>query len=142
MPGVTATWAWPRTTRDGIRVGGVEVADVGLDGERDRGHRQHPALRLEQAGDEVEPGDGVVVQLPERDDEEVAEGVPAERAVAGEAVLEHVAPRLAPLALAAQRRERHPQVAREGAPRTRRAAARSSPPSSATVTMAVISSVT
>ena len=61
--------------------------------------------------DEVEPGDGVVVQLPERDDEQVAERVPAERAVAGEAVLQHVAPGLAPLALAAQRGQRHPQVA-------------------------------
>ena len=88
----------------------MQVTDVGLDGERDRGHRQHPALRLEQAGDEVEPGDGVLVELPERDDEEVAEGVPSERALAGEAVLEHVAPRVAPLGLAAERRERHPQV--------------------------------
>ena len=67
--------------------------------------------RLEQPADEVEPRDGVVVQLPERDDEQVAERVPAERAVAGEAVLQHVAPGLAPLALAAQRRQRHPQVA-------------------------------
>ena len=79
--------------------------------ERHRGHRQHPALGLEQPADEVEPGDGVVVQLPEGDDEQVAERVPAERAVAGEAVLQHVAPGLAPLALAAQRRQRHPQVA-------------------------------
>ena len=111
MPGVTATWAWPLTTLHGTRVGGVEPGDVGLDGERHGGHRQHPALRLEQPGDEVEAGDGVVVQLPEGDDEEVAERVPAQRAVTGEAVLEHVPPGLAPLALAAQRRQRHPQVA-------------------------------
>ena len=72
--------------------------------------------RLEQPADEVEPGDGVLVQLPEGDDEQVAQRVPAERAVAGEPVLEDVAPGVPPLGVAAQRGQRHPQVARRQDP--------------------------
>ena len=89
----------------------VVAADLGDDLQRLPRHRQHPAPGPQQAADEVEALDGVVEQLPDRDDHEVAEGVPGEVARPREAVLQHVAPGVPPLAVVAERRERHAQVA-------------------------------
>ena len=73
-------------------------------------HRQHPAARPEQPGDPVEPVDVVVQQLPERDDQQVAHRVAVHLAVGLEPVLEHLGPGLSPPVVAAQGRQRHPQV--------------------------------
>ena len=97
---------------DGVGVCGVVADDLGLDLERDAGHRQDPAAGVEQPADEVQAVDGVAEQVPERHDEQVAEGVPRQRPLALEPVLEHVPPGVAPLGVVAQRGERHPQVAR------------------------------
>ena len=56
-------------------------------------------------------GDVVAEQLPQRDDQQVADGVAVHLAVAGEPVLQHAGPGAAPLVVAAQRGQRHPQVA-------------------------------
>ena len=56
--------------------------------------------------------DVVAEQLPERDDQQVADDVAAHLAVAGEPVLQHPRPGPAPLVVAAERGQRHPQVAR------------------------------
>ena len=77
-----------------------------------RGHRQHPAAGAEQAGHPVEPVDVVVQQVPERDDEQVAHRVAVHLALGLEAVLQHPGPGLPPAVVAAQGRQRHPQVTR------------------------------
>ena len=81
--------------------------------QRHRRHRQHPALGPEQPADEVEPADGVAEQLPEGDDEQVAEGVPAERSRRRRTGAAARRARCWPHSLSlAQRGQRHPQVAR------------------------------
>ena len=90
----------------------VRLLHDGLDVERFDGHRQHPALHPEQAGHPVEPGDRVLEQLPERDDEQVADRVLVQGALAAEPVLHDLAPRAAPLVVAAERGQRPPQVTR------------------------------
>ena len=95
---------------DGLGVCGVVADDLGLDLERDAGHRQDPAAGVEQPADEVQAVDGVAEQVPEGHDEEVAEGVAGQRPLALEPVLEHVPPGVAPLGVVAERRERHPQI--------------------------------
>ena len=112
----------PTDDGDGLGVCLVVADDLGLDVERDAGHRQDPAAGVEQPADEVEAVDGVAEQVPEGHDEEVAEGVAGQRPLALEPVLEHVAPGVAPLGVVAERGERHPQVARAAGPRTPRAA--------------------
>ena len=92
--------------------GAVETADVGGDVERGERHRQHPSRRTEQLAHPVQGGDRVPELLPEPDDQQVADHVPAHLALAGEPVLQHPGPGVAPLVLAAERRERHPQVPR------------------------------
>ena len=94
-----------------VRVVRAQPADLGLQAQRHRRHRQHPTPGLQQPADQVEPGDGVVVQLPQRDDEQVADGVPGQRALTGEAVLQQLAPGVPPLGVVAERGQRHPQVA-------------------------------
>ena len=68
--------------------------------------------RPEQPAHPVERLDVVAEQLPQADDQQVADDVAAHLAVAGEAVLEHPRPGVAPLVVAAERRQRHPQVTR------------------------------
>ena len=69
-------------------------------------------LCTEQSGHPVESVDGLAEQLPEGDDEQVADRVVVQFAVAVEAMLQDVGPGPAPLVVAAQRGQRHPQVAR------------------------------
>ena len=111
-PRVDATRCCPRTMADGLGVCLVVADDLGLDVERDAGHRQDPPAGVEQPADEVEAVDRVAEQVPQGHDEEVAEGVAGERSLALEPVLQHVAPGVAPLGVVAERGERHPQVAR------------------------------
>ena len=112
MPGDDATRCCPRTLDRLVGRRGIVAADLGDDLERLGRHRQHPSPRAEQPADEVEALDGVAEQLPDRDDHEVAERVTVEVPGAREAVLQHVAPGVAPVAVVAQRGERHAQVAR------------------------------
>ena len=115
---------------------GVQAADLGGDLQRGQRHRQHPSAGAEQPADPVERLDVVAQELPEADDQEVAGDVAAHLAGAGEAVLEHLRPGLAPLVVAAQGGQRHPQVA--GRQHAELARSRpDEPPSSATVTTAV-----
>ncbi len=93
------------------RVGRVEADHLGHDVERDRARREHPAHDAEQAADEVEGPHLVAGALRQAGEQQVAHGVPGERAVAREAVLEQRLPGAAPVVVAGQRGERHPQVA-------------------------------
>jgi hypothetical protein len=73
-------------------------------------------VRAEQPSHPVEPSHGRVgglraEQLPQRHDQQVADGVLVQLAVAAEAVLDDVAPGLTPLVVAAQCGQRHAQVA-------------------------------
>ncbi len=97
---------------EGVGVVGHQPAHVGGDVHRHQRHRQHPTGGAEQPADVVERVDVVAEQLPEPDDEQVADHVVAHLAVAGEPVLEHPRPGHAPLVAPAERRQRHPQVAR------------------------------
>ena len=99
----------PWSTRVGV--GRVQAPHLGGDVQRRDRHRQHPALGAEQPADPVEAVDVVAEQLPQRDDQQVADRVAVHLALAGEPVLEHPRPGLAPLVVAAQRGQRHPQVA-------------------------------
>jgi hypothetical protein len=55
--------------------------------------------------------DVVAQQLPQSDDQQVADHVVAHLTVAGESMLQHSGPGVAPAVVSAQRRKRHPQVA-------------------------------
>ena len=81
----------------------------------------------------------VAEQLPQRDDQQVADRVVVHLTVAGEPVLEHPCPGAAPVVVAAQCGERHPQVAGWQHPELLRSRPEE-PPLSATVTTAVRSS--
>ena len=89
---------------------GVEPADLGVDVHRAQRHREHTALGPQEPPHDVEGADMVAELLPQRHDEQVADDVAVHLALAGEAVLEDTLPGAAPLVLAAQRGERHPQV--------------------------------
>ena len=118
------------------RLGGVQAADLGGDVHRGDRHRQHPPLGAQQPAHPVEGPHVVAHELPEPDDEEVAQRVALHVALPREAVLEDVGPRAAPVVVAAERGERHPQVTRRQhaeLPRSRP----EEPPLSATVTTAV-----
>src|SRR5215467_6493615 len=69
-------------------------------------------MRAEEPGDPVKRLNLVAEQLPERDDQQVPDSVPAELAAAREPVLNYLAPGSPPGVVAAERRERHPQVTR------------------------------
>ena len=88
----------------------IGAHDAGLDVQWYRGHRQHPAAGVEQTADQVQTADGVPEQIPQRDDQQVTDSVPTEVTVAGEPVLEDVAPLVAPFGVIAQRRQCHPQI--------------------------------
>ena len=120
----------------------VGAHHAGLDLQRLGRHRQHPAPGAEQPADQVQALHRVAEQVPQRDDEQVAQRVPAQRAGAGEAVLQDVAPLVAPLAVVAQRGQGHPQVARRQDVELLRAAGRWTRRRRPTVTTAVIRSVT
>jgi len=89
----------------------VVPEDIGDDLQRFTRHRHHLAPRVEQSANQVEAGHGPVEEVPERDDEQVAERVAGEWPLSTEPVLEHVTPLVAPVAVLAQGRDRHPQVA-------------------------------
>ena len=72
-------------------------------------------MRAQQAGDPVESHDVVLVDLPQRGDEEVAHRVPVEGAPRHEAVLHDPAPHASPFAVVAECGQRHAQVARRQA---------------------------
>ena len=88
----------------------VSSLHLGHEVEGDRRHGQHPAVRAEQPAHPVQSLHRVAEQLPQRHDQHVAHRVPAELGLPGEAVLDDPAPGGAPGIVAAQRRERHPQV--------------------------------
>ncbi|SII80823.1 Uncharacterised protein [Mycobacteroides abscessus subsp. abscessus] len=90
---------------------GAGELDVGLDRQRHRRHRQHPAVGAQELGHPVESGDVVAVDLPQGGDEEVADGMAVEFAVGIEAVLDDVAPGPPPVAVVAEGGQSHPQVA-------------------------------
>ena len=109
---VVATSTWPRTVveqRPGSA--GSSAAHLGADVQRRQRHRQHPAACAEQPADPVEALDRVAEQLPQPHDQQVADRVPAQLAVAVEAVLHHPRPGAAPLVVPAQGGQGHPQVA-------------------------------
>ncbi len=94
------------------RPGRVGPLDLGHDVQRHRGHGQHPALGAQQAAHPFQALHGVAEQVPQGHDEQVAQGVPGQPAVAAEPVLHDPAPGDAPVVVAAQRGQGHPQVAR------------------------------
>ena len=99
---------------DGVHVlgaGRVVPPDQGLELQRDRRHRQHPALRAEQLADQVEGLDGVAELFPQGDDQQVADRVPVQVALGLETVLDDPGPGLAPVVVTAQRGQGLAQVA-------------------------------
>src|SRR5690625_506193 len=95
----------------------VELASYeSLDVQRYRAHGQHAALCAEEPSNQVEPTDVVTEQLPQRHDQQVADGVVVQVASAFEPVLQHVGPRTPPFVVATQGRQRHPQVTRREYP--------------------------
>ena len=92
-----------------VRVG---ADHLGHDVQRHRGHGEHPAAGAEQPAHPFQARDRVTEQVPQRHDEQVADGVAGQLAVAAEPMLHHLAPGGAPLVVTAQRGQRHPQVAR------------------------------
>ena len=81
-----------------------------LDVQRHQGHRQHASLGAEQAAHPVQALDRVSEKLPQRDDQQVADSVVVQLTFAAETVLDHLAPRLPPLVVTAQRRQCHPEI--------------------------------
>ena len=68
-------------TTDGsqlVRVARVVPDDIGDDLQRFPRHRQNPTPGVEQPANQVETGDGPVQEVPEGDDEQVAERVTGE----------------------------------------------------------------
>ncbi len=68
-------------------------------------------MRPEQLADQVQGAHMVAELLPEGDDQQIADGVLVQLALAGEAVLDHPRPGLAPVVVAAERGQRLAQVA-------------------------------
>src|SRR5690625_1487785 len=103
---------YPALAADGLAVGPAVVADVGVSFYGDRRHRDDPPFGAEQLTDEFQTGNGITEEFPQRDDEEVADGVAIERTGGREPVLEHLAPGDAPVRVGAQRGQGHPQIPR------------------------------
>ena len=74
---------------------------LGLNVQRRQRHRQHPALRAEQPANPVQRLHGVVHQLPKRHDQQVADRVAVQLALAPEPVLHDPFPGLPPLVVPA-----------------------------------------
>ena len=94
---------------------GVRPEHVGDHHQRDRTGRQHPPGHAEQPADQLQCLHRVVGDLGDAGQQQVADGMAAERTAAGEPVLQDLLPGPAPVVLASQGGECHPQVAgREG----------------------------
>ena len=72
-----------------------------LNVQRRQRHRQHPALRAEQPANPVQRLHGVVHQFPERHDQQVADRVATQLALAPESVLDDPVPSSSPLVVPA-----------------------------------------
>ncbi len=96
---------------DRVRTVRFMALDLGLEFQGHRRHGQHPAVRAEQLADQVERLDVVAELLPQRDDQQIADRVVVQLALALEAVLDHLGPGLAPVVVAAQRGQRLAQIA-------------------------------
>jgi hypothetical protein len=81
----------------------VQPGHLGLDLQRLGRHGQHAAGHADQPAGLVERGNRVPEHLEQPRQEQVANGVPGERAVAAEAVLEHLRPQGAPVTLLGDR---------------------------------------
>lgn len=97
--------------RDLVRPVLVMAPDLGLELQGHRRHGQHPAVRAEQLADQVECLDMIAELLPQGDDQQIADRVVMQLALALEAVLDHPGPGLAPVVVAAQRGQRLAQIA-------------------------------
>ena len=89
----------------------LAVDDVGLDDQRRGAHGHDAPVDGQQPPHPVQPAHVVAQQLPQGQDEQVAQGVVVQLAVTGEAVLEDVAPGQPPLGVVGERGQGHPQVA-------------------------------
>ncbi len=67
---------------------------------------------MDQRAHEIEPFDRVLKQVPERDDQQIAQRVAGERSLASEPMLHDAGPRESPRAVFTERREGHPQITR------------------------------
>ena len=112
---MVATRAWPADLGKLVRLLRIEADHFRRDFQRHRGHRQHPALGAQQLGHHLQSCDRIAEALPEAGDQEVANGVIIQGTRAPEPVLQHVGPGAPGLVIAAQRRQRHPEVARRQA---------------------------
>ena len=95
----------------GYDVAAAAVVHIRLNVDRRRRHGQDTPLRTQQTTDPVEAFDRIVEKLPQAGDQQVAEGVPVERAGRVEAQLHDVSPRQAPLGFLTERGQRHAQIA-------------------------------
>ena len=86
------------------------VDDVRLDDQGRGAHGDHPSVDRQEPPDPVQALDLIAEKLPQREDEQVAQGVVIELALAGETVLEHIAPGQPPLGVVGQRGQGHAQV--------------------------------
>ena len=97
---------------DPVRAAGTpQPGHLGLDVQGLAAHRQHPAPDTEQCPHLVQGGDGVAEGVHEAGEQEVADGVPGERAGAAEPVLHELAPARARRIVGRERGQGHPQVA-------------------------------
>ena len=95
----------------GHDVAAAAVVHIRLDVDRRRRHGQDASLCAEESTNPVEAFDGIVEELPQAGDQQVAEGMPVERAGRVEAQLHDVAPGQPPLGFLTERGQRHAQVA-------------------------------
>ncbi len=110
-PAVVATSTWPRTVGQRVGVGRVEAADLGGDVERRERHRQHPARRPSSRPTQSSAATGSPSSSQRPTISRLPIAWPCISPWPGEPVLQHPGPGVAPLVVAAQRGQRHPQVA-------------------------------
>lgn len=89
-----------------------QTGHVGFDLQRDRAHRQHPALDAENPAQLVERGHRIGQQLVEAGQHQVADGMPGQRATAAEPMLDDGRPQPAVRTVGCQGRQRHSQITR------------------------------
>ncbi len=90
---------------------GLQSRHVGLDLQRDRAHRQHPAFHAEDAAEFVEGGDRIGQHLGQACQHQVADRVSGQGAVAAESVLQDGRPQLSVRTVRCQGRQGHSQIA-------------------------------